>query len=76
MRIMSSATARMTWPVTWSASSEASQATTGEETAGSIRFHSSSGMSSASMTAGAFGIVPVMRVAAAGPTAFTVTPIL
>ena len=66
----------MTCPVTWSASSEASQATNGEETAGSIRFHSSSGTSSASITSGAPGIVPVIRVAAAGPTALTVTPIL
>jgi hypothetical protein len=41
-----------------------------------MRFHSSSGTSSASITAGAPGMVPVMRVAAAGPTAFTVTPSL
>ncbi len=38
--------------------------------------NSSSGTSSASMTLGAFGMVPVMRVAAAGPTQLTVTPSL
>src|SRR3546814_207960 len=73
---MSSATARITWPVTCWLSSLANQATSGDETAGSIRFHSSSGTSSASITGGAPGIVAVMRVAAAGPTAFTVTPSL
>src|SRR3954453_6722628 len=76
MRMMFSATARMTWPVTYWLSFDASQATSGDEVAGSMGFHSSSGMSSASMTAGAPGMVPVMRVAAAGPTALTVTPIL
>ena len=48
-------------------SSEASQATSGDDTDGSMRFHSPSGTSSASMTSGAPGMVPVMRVAAAGP---------
>ena len=76
IQTMSSATARITWPVTCCDSSEASQATTGEETAGSMRLNSSSGTSSASITAGAPGMVPVMRVAAAGPMAFTVTPSL
>jgi hypothetical protein len=73
---MSSATARITWPVTIWLSSDASQATRGDDTAGSMRLNSSSGTSSASITAGAPGIVPVMRVAAAGPTALTVTPSL
>ncbi|MGN6692920.1 MAG: hypothetical protein ACTHN0_01980, partial [Aquihabitans sp.] len=63
MRMMFSATARMIWPVTCCDSSEASHATSGDDTDGSMRFHSSSGTSSASITAGAFGIVPVMRVA-------------
>src|SRR3546814_11157932 len=71
---MSSATARITWPVTCWLSSLANQATSGDETAGSIRFHSSSGTSSASITGGAPGIVAVMRVAAAGPPAVPVTP--
>ena len=76
IQMMFSATARITWPVTCWASSLASHATSGELTDGSMRFHSPSGTSSASITSGAPGMVAVMRVAAAGPTQFTVTPSL
>jgi hypothetical protein len=76
IQMIFSATARMTWPVTCCASSDASQATSGDDTAGSMGFHSSSARSSGSITAGAPGMVAVMRVAPAGPTALTVTPSL
>ena len=65
---------RMTCPVIIWDSSLASQATRGELFAGSMGCHSSAGTSSGSTTGGAWGIVPVSRVAPAGPTALAVTP--
>ena len=72
---ISSLTARMIWPVTCEALSDASHATTGDDSDGSIGFHSSNSSGSlASMPAP--GMDAAMRVAPAGPMALTVTPIL
>ena len=73
---MSSLITRNTWPVTYWASSLASQATIGELPAGSIGWYSSSPSESGSKASPMPPTVADNRVSPPGPTALAVTPML